>query len=386
MKRFLYIFSFIILTKFLFATDSDFIFGINGHPVSANGTYSRGAIDTQLDILDNHSIGCYRVDVRFYTTDSKEIKILHEERLNELVEKAVLKDIEILPILPRFLFKLGDDPSKAFDIGKKLGVFFTTKFKGKFKYIELPNEMDARILNRIDKYNGSDGVPNGSKISHFTGDYSKIFRKSGMDSGLEGLSKYLHGLHLGIKSVDPNIKTIISSSGWLHYKFFQALYHEDTHPNFPDIIGWHWYSDMGDLNYAKDVSNTSVLDKLEKYEKDIWITEINRRHGTYNLNESNVENEYINWLVRNLDQVLNRDSVKAFFIYELFDEPWSKAISERYYGLYEWIDVEYDGVKSTSENHPDNFAFRSNSKGPQIKSSTISLLAQLQLMLIEHDN
>jgi len=99
-----------------------------------------------------------------------------------------------------------------------------------------------------------------------------------------------------------------------------------------DIIGYHWYSDMGPLR--RDYQNISdVLQAvIDRYKKPVWITETNTKNGDQFLPSYN-QSLYINTTLNTILSYYS-NSVQAYFLYELIDEmQFGNSSGEAHYGL-----------------------------------------------------
>jgi hypothetical protein len=89
-----------------------------------------------------------------------------------------------------------------------------------------------------------------------------------------------------------------------------------------------------ELGYGTDVEHggdyPSALVRLEAMGREIWITESNRNLGSGPGNAFKAEQE--RWLRRLASQMYAHPLVKAFFVYELYDEVGEPG-DEAYYGL-----------------------------------------------------
>ena len=80
---------------------------------------------------------------------------------------------------------------------------------------------------------------------------------------------------------DSNIG--VNNGGWLHYGWYAMLERDGLDYDF---IGYHWYSEMGDLDHAGALANNhtdpmyDVFANLLRFNKPIWITELDRRGGS----------------------------------------------------------------------------------------------------------
>ena len=87
---------------------------------------------------------------------------------------------------------------------------------------------------------------------------------------------------------------------------------------------------MGDITSPKESysGKWDVLAKLKSYGKEVWITECNRRTGDME-GAGQAQAEY---LTDQITKLRAGGLVKAFFVYELLDEPYFGG-GEAHYGL-----------------------------------------------------
>lgn len=294
----------------------DFAWGVNGHPLTQEAY--KGNIDLQLSLIQKVGMTWYRVDVPVDTSGV----VRQPALMDELLQKAKVKGISILPMVYLTGWDKSTDETDAFRRGRKIGFGFATTYASAFQYYEMGNEEECKLLKG----------GNGDKASDYNLPKFSL------------LAAFLRGMNEGIKSADPEARTIINNSGWLHYGYFQLL--KDYKVNY-DILGLHWYSDMGDLNNAK--GNGDVLAIMASFGKPVWITEINRRNGSWNNGSNSGESDQVNWINRYICQLNQRQYVGAFFVYELFDEPVfaSTDPAESAYGIVSW-DTPYSGYTPKS--------------------------------------
>jgi hypothetical protein len=114
----------------------------------------------------------------------------------------------------------------------------------------------------------------------------------------------------------------VNTGGWIHFKFLQMLVADQL--DF-DIVAYHWYSDMGDMNNA---GGYDVWNELVGLGKDIWITELDRRGGSSLLPVNHDALDQTDYLNHEIALLVNLSAasapsypLKAIFTYELFDEP-----------------------------------------------------------------
>lgn len=299
------------------ASAEDFHWGVNGHPFQQEG-YRAVPLAEQLALLTDLGVGWYRNDwsqARFEAAP---------DTYDAFIEAAARKGIHILPVIFPSLGSSGDAAPEAIRAASRaFARTVASRYKGKITHWELANERDNLAMIRKGERDRNGrlwewGDPAGNKPEHYEeGRYQKVKAE-------------LLGLYEGIKEADPEALTIVDSGGWLHYGFFERLVHEDNVPF--DILGWHWYSEMGAL--TREVDGVHVLEQLKSYGKPIWVTEINRRSGSL----GGKFHEQAQYLVESAKQALDYPGVDAFFAYELLDEPYFGADNpESHYGLVEIV-------------------------------------------------
>jgi hypothetical protein len=291
-------------------TTDNFIWGINGHPVTTLD-YAVGNLKQEFKLLKEHQFDMYRIDIR---TDSSGNVVWYPERFEELLSESVKEKVDILPIIiiDQLINEYTLSPEEAYMLGKKQTKGFVRKYGKYFDYYELGNEQERKII-----------LPNvnGSLMSDYNQRKFKI------------VSSYLKGMMEAIKINDPSAKLLISAS-WLHWGYFDLL--ESAGINF-DIISYHWYSNMGSMFNSRH-ENVNIINTLTKrYNKPIWITEINKKDGSI----YGTEEEQAYWVDYFIHELDYQSNIKALFIYELYDESNLKnqdwiSEGEAYYGIVKW--------------------------------------------------
>lgn len=291
-------------------TPDKFIWGINGHPVTTLD-YTNRDLATELGIIDEHQFDMYRVDVR---TDSLGEVVWYPKRFEELLSMTKEKKLKLLPIIiiDQFIKEYNLSPEEAYALGKKQTQGFVRKYGKYFDRYELGNEQERKII-----------YPNVNGIVTTDYDHKKFAI----------VASYLKGMVDAIKHEDPSAKTLISVS-WLHWGFYDLLQQAGVHF---DIISYHWYSNMGSL-FKSTHENVNIIETLiSRYGKPIWITEINKKDGSL----YGTEEEQAFWVDYFIQELNNQSNIKAFFVYELYDEPnlkdkeWAGEI-EANYGIVKW--------------------------------------------------
>jgi len=291
-------------------TNDEFVWGINGHPVS-DVDYVESSLDQQLNLIKEHQLDFYRFDVRI--NEAGEV-IWNPERFQELLIKSRQMEIELLPVIliNQFLGDYKISESEAFRRGKVQMEGFTKKYGSYINYYALGNEQDIRIIN--EKTDGK-----------FTSDYD--YEK------FKIVAAYLQGMEEGIKSIKPEAKTIVNSAGWLHYGYYQLL--KENNVNY-DILGYHWYSFTD--SYSRDFGEGNNMNIIRnRFSKPIWLTEINRADGS----RGDYYNNQARLMERFIEDLNNHPQIKGFFIYELYDQPaLSQSENSKYpqseFGIIKW--------------------------------------------------
>jgi hypothetical protein len=301
----------------------NFIWGINGHPITALD-YTVGSILHQIELLKEHQLEYYRVDI---TTNDDGSVNTYPAKFDELLRLTTEKEIKILPVIKidKQLADYSHTTEQAYSLGRKQANGFITKYGNSFDYYELGNEQENRILNKN---------ANGMNVEDY--DSQKF----------EVLVSYFKGMIDGIKTISPKAKIMITG-GWLHWGYFEFL--EQQKLDY-DIISWHWYSNMGSMYKAK-YGGGNMIDSLKtKFNKPIWITEINKKDGS--LGETYEEQAY--WVEYFMGELHKQPNINAFILYELYDEPnlydqkWAGP-GEASYGIVSF---------KTTPKEPHNIAYK----------------------------
>jgi hypothetical protein len=273
-------------------TDKSFIWGINGHPLTQPDY--RNNLDEQINAIKDLKLNSYRFDVILNSDGRAKDEPAFLNVLNSLKKNNILP----LPAVMQTGFG-GDEPDAIYQKSVQQGKNFGVQYGDYFSVIEVNNEGD----NKIRVKNKPDGATSGEydvlKAQRFIAE--------------------IKGFIDGIKTVKPSIKITLSVS-FTHYYYLQLL--KDNNVNY-DIIGCHWYSNMGDITNLKPPFGNVLNSISQRFNKPIWITEFNRFKGTSSVDFAS-QNEYI---TKNIKKIIAQGTVKALYIYELFDQP---SLAQRY--------------------------------------------------------
>jgi hypothetical protein len=294
---------YLLLVSFILraqSTDNSFIWGVNGHPLT-QPDYSKN-LDEQIKAIKDLKLSSYRFDVilnqdGYAKNEPAFLKVLNSLKNNEILPLPAVMQTGLGTGGPDVIYK------KGFDQGKNFG----TRYGDYLSVLEVNNEGDNKIrLRNKPGDGGGSGEYDTAKAQRFIAE--------------------IKGFIDGIKTVKPSIKITLSVS-FTHYYYLQLL--QDNNVNY-DIIGCHWYSNMGDITNLKPLGNV-LISISQKFNKPIWITEINRFKGTSSVDFAS-QNEYI---TTNIKKIMTQGIVKAIYIYELFDQPSlaQRFPAEAHYGL-----------------------------------------------------
>jgi hypothetical protein len=264
---------------------SQFIWGINGHPLTQQD-YSN--IDDQITALNDLNVSSYRFDVVL----NKDGYAKKQDDFIKLLK--ALKRNNILPFAAVMQTGFGVmQPDSVYATAVLQGKNFGTAYGDYFTVLEVNNEVDTKIALK----NSLGGVVSNTKY-----DTAKSKRFMAQISGFID----------GIKSVKPSIKISLSVS-FTHFYYLKLL--QENKVNY-DIIGCHWYSNMGDM-LAQKLPIANVLSYIKtNFNKPVWVTEFNRFKGTGSVSFA-MQSQYI---AESIPKLIAQRQIGAFFLYELFDE------------------------------------------------------------------
>lgn len=283
--------------------DRAFAWGVNGHPLTQQA-YKYRTLNDQIQLLKDLGVGYYRIDVPI----NAEGKARNEPYFLELLEKLKAAGVKPMPAL--FPSGIGGAESDSISIYNKyfsVGEKFINRYGGHLDVLEVGNEWDLKLMKK-------NARNDGRKASHY-------------QTHLIGKQMWmLAGIIDGMKKRKSTLRVSMSLT-WVHWYYLDIL--KQYAINY-DIIGYHWYSNMGNITKAVGPYGNFLPKIAERYNKEIWITEFNTYRG--NKNASFYKQD--TYIKSSLTDIINQRLVKGFFIYELFDQPDLKAYpDEMSYGL-----------------------------------------------------
>ncbi len=272
--------------------DTAFIWGANGHPITA---YPDISFDQQIDLLLGAGLDNYRINLRPTTTI---------EDLDELVTAAENRGVTILPILaPPYSFEQ-NSPDQIYELSLQTGREFAQYFGKRIPAWELGNELEnyaiiqpCEMRDDGTQYPCEWGPAGGVNPDEYYGP-----RWAKVSAAIKGMSE-------GVAQGVPNALRAAGTAGWGHVGAFDRLKEDGVEW---DISVWHSYQPPSEFKWA--------MEHLVKFEKPIWITEINRPYGSQDGEKAQAE--YLQTTLQWLHDNSEKYQIGAIHLYELLDEPY----------------------------------------------------------------
>jgi hypothetical protein len=312
---------------------AEFLWGVNGHPITA---YPGIAIERQLDLLKELGAKSYRINI----SDAQGAEILAA-----LVKEGNARGIAILPVItPGGIDLEKDSTQNLYNKAYELSVTLATRFKNDIRVWELGNEMENHAIiqpceTRDDgtKYPCDWGVAGGtSALDYYGPRWIKV-------------SAVLKGLSDGLTKVDPEIRKAIGTAGWGHVGAFDRIQRDGIGW---DISVWHMYGEDPEWAFRK----------LASYNRPIWVTEFNHPKGSQSGDRPQASG--LRQAMLRLQELQPKYNVEAAHIYELLDEPYWGSSFEASMGLVRMISTP-DKQWMTGEPKPAYVMVRDFLRGPQ---------------------
>ncbi|QEC53361.1 putative glycosyl hydrolase [Anseongella ginsenosidimutans] len=282
---------------------SGYRFGVAGTALGSPAYYNVPYTE-QMALLKRMGMNVYKFQIQTMSDGKTTVPW----RFNPFVKAAKEAGITLLPMLYHKNLDFSVSNTESYMRGLKVGKNFARQYKDIFTYYELGNELNLKCL-----IPGSAGkTPRSYNIKRF-----------------KTIAAYLKGMNNGIKSQDPDAKTMINST-WLHYGYLKML--EDHGIDF-DIIAYHWYSEMDEVA-KRDFGIDDIIQKLAKeFDKPIWFTEIGQRYEPV----ADIEEKQYEFISQFVARCKNHPQVKTAIVFQLFDQPNKDHILESNYGILKWM-------------------------------------------------
>jgi len=303
----------------------DFVWGVNTSCYQIDG-YQEKTADKQINLINDLKINTVRMFLE-RKINLEPFEVIYDEKSNDsFVDKLLENNKDIVMIIDGDIINsaaiAGFDQVSA---GYQMGKYAASRYKGKIKYYQIANEVTGTSIKPSDSnFNGPT----------FKGDYNVEYSLERYRS----LLGWLTGLQKGIRESDDQAKIVISGH-WHLYFIIDKLIKDGIDP---DVIGWAWYSDDGEDITKRDLGEGKTFDlskKLNEFNRDVWIIELNSTKGSYNDDKKKNDEDYqSNFLKKMIPNLIGTDRIKGIFIYTLFDTPVfadGRDESESHWGLVE---------------------------------------------------
>lgn len=240
--------------------------------------YNRANLIAQLDYAKE--LGA--VDVRSNAEESLDDT---DEFVNLAIERGLKPMLIIEPELPNFFNQA--TYTQGYNYANKIA----KRYQGKVLHYQLGNEASGVAIKPT--------FPGNKKT-----DYD--------DTKYAVLKEWFKGMSQGVRDADPLAYRMISAN-WLGTGIMDRLVEDKV--EF-DLIGWNWYSDMGeDLIKEVDGAEFSIPEYLKKYPKEFWVVELNRQGGTLDGNEQ-AQADYLKTFINN---AVSHNNLGGVFVFPLAD-------------------------------------------------------------------
>lgn len=262
---------------------------------------------------------------------AKELAVSHlranlekEEDLNDYIVEKTAEEGFLLTLIIDPEFKGDFYKTATYDLGYKLGKEIASRYQEKIPFYQLANEASGVTIKK--------GFP-GYDESHYDAQKYKVFKD------------WVKGLSEGVKAGDPKAKRIISAN-WQGTAVLEMLERDGV--EF-EIIGWNWFSDMGDIfNQEYEGKSHNIPKEIsQKLKKDFWIVESNFQGGSF----KGKEKEQAEYLAKFIEEVRKSPDVKGLFIFTLTDIAEINNKSEGNLGLVK-VKENPDGTWSFAAKKP----------------------------------
>jgi hypothetical protein len=305
---------------------AEMIWGANGHPLTA---YPGISVAEQLDLMADLGMTSYRVNI----PDASRMELV-----TELVQEGKARGVDILPVLTPGQIDLDrDNADELYRKSYEFAVAISTPFKDDIRVWELGNEMENYAI--IQPCETRD---DGTQYPCEWGPAGGVGALDYYGPRWDRVSAVLKGLSDGIDAVDPTLVTAMGTAGWGHIGAFERMQQDGIEW---DITVWHMYGQ--DPEWA--------FKELVRYERPIWITELNHPYGSRDGEKAQAEG--LTLTLKRLRELQEPYAVEAVHIYELLDEPYWAPDFEAVMGLVRLEETE-DGGWKVGEPKPAYHAVR----------------------------
>lgn len=299
----------------------DFRLGISGHTLNtyaynANPVSNPGVdYDTQIAMLTEMGLTVFRMDVGTKPWG----KSINHKKFMDILTKCREAGITVLPMVYDKC-RYDGTPQEAYQEGFRQMSGFARYYGPYLEYVELGNEIE--VFDKLRKH----GVP-GTKERQYHMERVEI------------AAQYIRGMEEGLKSVLPDVKSMVNTAGHLPIVWMDRMF--AVAPTI-DICAWHVYSEMP-WSYKKRFSISNIHKYLfKRYKRPIWYTETNARAKKELTQEQNEERAY-KWRRSFTAECRADPNVKAVIYHELLDNPERGGLERKNFEGQNYGFVKFDG-------------------------------------------
>jgi hypothetical protein len=209
-----------------------------------------------------------------------------------------------------------------YNAGHQIGRNFALLRGNQITFYNVGNENAYRMIRNLA------GIGTGNFIADF-------FSTEERSKHIVGSTAFTKGVIDGIKLIKSDaICFTTETTGVFGYIDFFNLMDVDY-----DAIGWNWYSGLGALQSANSgnehVGLTQGFDVYAKLNqltnnKPIWLTEINKTHGSTAAQNFDGQADYIR---QSMEEMYQLSNIQSYVVYELLDGSNGTTSNEDYFGL-----------------------------------------------------
>lgn len=268
--------------------------GVAGHAL-VPGAYTQLPLERQIALLHALGLRTYRINVNPSHTNKF-------ARLSHLLDLAQRSGIRILPvvILPPQQYS---DEASAYRAARQAVGTMARQFNGRISVWEIGNEYDLYCVKKR---------TDGSSPSDYDTKRFKVVR--GLIQGM------LAGLHEGSPASRSIVETTQRNRTVLDTGFLERLTNDGV---AFDIVGYHFYSNTGQVPMAANGANALQVLHVE-FQKPIWITEFDKQASSPEIGPNADPVGQAAALTTALDDITgqaDRYDVIGADVYELLDQP-----------------------------------------------------------------
>jgi len=267
-----------------------FVWGVYSNAYFGNTAdegFTKEHTDAQIPYFKDLGINTVKFNLLFTTPMQTPIPPENDYFVDKLAENNIDRYMVIENGTDEHFFETAGY-STGFEWGKQVASHFT----GRINYYQMLNEVSGTAMKPT-----------------FPG-----FRRDDYDEHkYQVIKEYLRGMSDAIEQFDPGAQRVITAH-FLGTAIIDRLMEDGV--KF-EVIGWDWYSDMGDSltnkEYAGQIFN--IPEHFRYSGKQFWISELSRANGSFD----NQEQEQSKYLEKVMTDAISSKLVSGIFPFTMFD-------------------------------------------------------------------